>query len=134
MSDAIDPRVLRPEGEDEPTAELIREALEEAGTLAKLEVALAREEIRTEVARVRSGAIALGVAGASIVVGVAVLLAGVALVFSPAWLVAVCIGGGLLLAGTAAGLYGWRALPRQPMNETKDRIESNIKQLRERVA
>jgi hypothetical protein len=134
MSDAIDPRVLRPDDDDEPTGALIREAIDDAGALAKLEVALAREEIRTEMARMRSGVIALGVAGGTTVVGIAVVLTGCALTFAAAWVAAIAIGGGLLLVGLATALFGWRALPKSPMSETKDRIESDLKQLRERVA
>jgi hypothetical protein len=48
--------------------------------------------------------------------------------------VALAIGGGLFALGLAAALYGWRALARSPMVETKERIESDLKQLRERVA
>jgi hypothetical protein len=134
MSDAVDPRVLRPEGEDQPNGELIREALDEAGALAKLEVALAREEIRTEITRMRTGAVALGFAGGTIVAGIAVVLSGVAMTFQRAWLVALGLGAALILGGTATALYGWRSLPKNPMNGTKERLESDIKQLRERVA
>jgi hypothetical protein len=51
-----------------------------------------------------------------------------------AWVAAVGIGGGLLVLGLATALLGWRALPKRPMGETKDRLESDLKQLRERVA
>jgi hypothetical protein len=134
MSQAIDPRSLRPSRDDEPTGALIREAIDEAGTLARLEVALAREEIHTEIARMRSGVTALASAAAAALAGVVMLLAAIALAFVQAWLVALILGGILFVCAAAAGLYGWRALPKRPMNGTRERLESDLKQLRERIA
>jgi hypothetical protein len=134
MTEAIDPRALRPSDGAEPTGRLIREAIDEAGTLARLEVALAREEIRTELAHMRDGAVALAVAASSGLAGIVILLVSLALAFTHAWLVALVIGAGLVAVAVGAGVYGWRAFPKRPLNGTRERLESDLKQFRERVA
>ncbi len=134
MSDVIDPRALIPEDPREPTGELLREAIEDAAALARLEVALARQEITAEIAHVRAGAMALGVAYSAALSGVTLLLVGLALAVPGGWIVALVIGALLLLGGAASALYGWRSLPKNPMGETRDRLETDLRQLRERVA
>src|SRR5258706_15755369 len=58
----------------EPTTELLREAVDEARNLVRLEVALAKDELHTELRAARSAAIALGVALVAVVLAVATLL------------------------------------------------------------
>ena len=138
MSEAIDPTAVRPvpvsaAGEGEPTGELIREAFEGAGALVKLEVALAREEIEAEIQRARDGAAAFGAAYGVAVAGATLLLVAVALASASAWLVALVAGAVLVAAAIALGVLGLRWFPTRPMNETKERIASDVRQLRERI-
>jgi protein-S-isoprenylcysteine O-methyltransferase Ste14 len=119
---------------EEPTGELLREALDETRELVRLEVALAREEVRGELARAKKGGISLGAAVVLSLCALAMFLVAVASAFTPMWLAAVVIGGILLLVGALLGYLGYRAIPQRPMWETKERLESDVKQLRERIA
>ncbi len=121
-------------GETEPTAELVREALDQARDLVRLEVALAREEVVSELARAKTAAVALGAAGAFAVSGCTMLLVAIALGFSKGWLAALLIGGIVLGLSAAMALGGWKDVPTQPLGQTKERLGADLKQLRERVA
>jgi hypothetical protein len=118
----------------EPTAALVREALDETRDLVRLEVELAREELKAELSRAKTSGVALGAAGALSIAGFAMFMVAIATAFSRTWLAALLIGAILTLLAGAAGLGGWKALPRKPLGETKERLESDLKQLKERIA
>jgi hypothetical protein len=117
-----------------PTAELVREALDETRELVRLEVALAREELTAELSRAKVAVASLAAAGALVVCGLTLVLAAIALAFTKAWLVALVLGLILTVLSCAVGLGGWKSLPRKLLGETRGRIESDLKQLKERIA
>jgi protein-S-isoprenylcysteine O-methyltransferase Ste14 len=119
---------------DQSTANLMREAFDEARELTRLEVALARQEFTTELRQARSSAIAFGASAGVLVASVTMFLVAVALAFSLAWAAAVVIAALLLCIGGVLGLVGYRSLPTEPMAKTKERIERDLKQLKERRA
>lgn len=49
------------------------------------------------------------------------------------WLAALVIGVILVAAAVTVGALGYRALPRRPAPLTRERLESDVKQLRERM-
>jgi hypothetical protein len=118
----------------QPTADLVREALDETRELVRLEVALAREELTAEITRAKAGAIALGTAGALAVSGFTMFMVTIALAFSLSWLAALLIGVILLAMAGAVGYGGYKAMPRKPLGETRERLGANLKQLKERIA
>jgi uncharacterized membrane protein YqjE len=126
-----------PEGQperEEGTGTLVREAIEETRDLVRLEVELARRELKEEIARAKVSAAALGAAAATAVAGVTMLLVALALAFHAAGLAALVIG--LALVAIAGGLAfaGWKAMPKKPLHGTKERLESDYERLRERIA
>jgi hypothetical protein len=120
--------------ESEATADLVRQALDETRELVRLEVALARAELKSEWTQVRTGAIALGTAGGLGLAGFTVLLVAIAFAFPIPWLAALVVGAILLAVSGALAFSGYKALPRRPLNDTKERLESDLKQLKERIA
>ena len=119
----------------ERTAELFREAIDETRELARLEVELAKEELWTELRSAKVGAIGLGGGAAAALSGVTMCFVAIAMAFHLEWLAALIIGGILLVLGAALAIGGYSALPRRPLlGETKERIETDLKRLRERVA
>ena len=134
MTDQTMERAEARVGTAEPTAALVREALDETRDLVRLEVALAREELKAELARAKAAGVALGAAGGLSIAAFTMFMATIALAFSMMWLAALLIGAILMLLAGAMGLAGWRALPRKPLGETKERLESDLKQLKERIA
>jgi hypothetical protein len=135
MAEAIDRDALaqRP-AHDDSAGELVREAIAETRELVRLEVALAREEIKTELARAKAGAIAIAVAATAAVCGFTLCLVAIAAAFSAIWLAALIIGAILLAGAGAAALLGWKAVPKRPMGSTRERLQTDVKQLRERIA
>lgn len=114
--------------------QLVREALDETRALVRLEVALAHEEIKTELARARVGAVALAAGAAAGLAGGTLCLVAIAASFSVAWLAALVLGIVVLSLGGAAALLGWRALPKRLMSETRQRFEIEVRQFKERAA
>ncbi len=119
---------------DEPTADLIREALDETRDLVRLEVALAREELKAELTQAKTGGFALGSAAAAGIAAFTMFMVTIALAFAIKWLAALIIGGVLLAMAGALALGGWKLMPKEPLGETRERIGSDLKQLKERVA
>jgi hypothetical protein len=114
----------------EPTTELLREALDESRKLVRIELALAREELRGELTAAKRGAIALGAAAGVSIVTISVILVAVALALPVPWLAAVLIGAGLLMVAAALGFFGRRALPTRPFERTKGRFRADLNQLK----
>jgi hypothetical protein len=120
--------------EEASTADLVREMFDESKELVRLEVALAKEEVKEELAQVQRAAISLGIAaGASILV---VTLLAMALVFALGGtaLAALSVAGGFLLVAGVAGYVGYGMLPKKPMEKTRHRLETDVNQLKEHIA
>jgi hypothetical protein len=121
-------------GEAEPTAELVREALDETRELVRLEVALARQELTAELSRAKAGVASFAAAGVLGVCGLTLMLAAIPLAFRMAWLVALVLGAVLAVVACAIALGSWMGRPRKLLGETRERIQSDLKQLKERIA
>ena len=122
------------ETRQEPTAELFREAVDETRELVRLEVELAKEELREELGRAKIGAIGLGAGAGLALSGVTMWFVTIAMAFRMEWLAALILGGILLVVAGIVAFGGYSALPKRPLEQTKERIETDLKQLKERVA
>jgi hypothetical protein len=124
---------VEPIRDDTPTTELVKEALEDAKELVRLEVALAKREAREEARAARSSGIALGLAGALALLGVQALLVALCLAVGD-WLFALVTGGvALVVSGIVAGA-ALRHVPKKPLDETRRRLQSDVRELKERAA
>ena len=121
-------------GDERPLAELMKEALDETRELVKLEVALAREEVRKETREAKAAGIGIGAAAALAISGFTMLLVSVALAFSATWLPALLVGAIVLAAAGIAGLLGYGAVPRKPLDETRRRLTTDVNMVKERLA
>jgi Putative Actinobacterial Holin-X, holin superfamily III len=117
-------------GPKQATGELLREALDATHELVRLEVALGREELNSEVAQAKTSGIVFGAAGALVVTAVTMFLVTLASAFKTMWLASLVIGAVVLCLAGAVGYVGWRALPARPLTETKARLGSGLEQLR----
>jgi hypothetical protein len=117
-----------------PVADLIREVLGDTGELVRIEVALARDEVRREVAAARTGAIALAAAAAASVAALTMFIVAIVLGLQLGWVGALVAGAILLGAALLLGLLGWKAMPTSPMGETKGRLQQNVERLKEGIA
>ncbi len=120
--------------EHEPTAELFREAVDETRELVRLEVELAKQELREELGRAKISAVAIGSGAALALSGLTMFFVTIAMAFAMEWLAALILGGILVVLAGILAFGGFKALPRKPLEETKERLETDLKQLKERVA
>lgn len=127
------PMVADPRAEAK-TADLVREAIDEAKELMKIEVALAKDEVLTEVRDAKKTAIAFSAAALLAVEAIAMLLVALALVIHVGAAPAFIIGVILLIASGAAAYFGWRTIPKKPLDRTQKRVKTDVQILKERVA
>lgn len=119
---------------DASITDLVKEAVGQAQALFKTELALAKDELRRELADARRGAIELGVSAALLLIGLSVVLVSVALWTPYAAPVALAIGLFLLLVAAVLGGLGYASLPKKPLDETRKRLETDVQVLKERIA
>ena len=113
------------------TADLVKEAVEEAKQLVRIEAELAKEEVKKEAKQAEGAGIAFGAAAAFAIVCLSLL--GVAIVIAAGGTpVAALITAGvcLLIAGGAAGI-GYALVPKKPLEHSKERAETDLRQLKE---
>jgi protein-S-isoprenylcysteine O-methyltransferase Ste14 len=122
-----------PGSDPAPTTDLLHQALGEVGEVVRLEVALARRELTTELAAGKAAAIALGTASASALMALTMLLVAIALALPIPWIGAVVIGAVLLALAAGLAAVGWRRLPKRPLEKTKNRVETDIAEAKERL-
>jgi uncharacterized membrane protein YqjE len=115
------------------TPQLLREAIDESKALVKLEIALAKDEVREEMAQAKTAAIAAGASVGLAILGVGMLLVALALAIFPGPWPAFVIGLVLLAAAAGSALAGYTRVPKKPMDRTKQRLEADVKILKERV-
>ena len=115
------------------TVEVTKQVLADARELIALEVQLAREEVKEELRLAKQAAIA-GAAAACVLL-LSLCAAIVALILAlggePAHALVVALT--LLVVALAAGAYAYAAVPKQPMERTKNRLAEDAKRLKEHV-
>ena len=132
---------LAPSGEPAPaaepsTGELLRGLAEDATTLVRQEVLLARQEMTEGLAsRAKAGSL-LAVGGLLALYGLGFLLAsGARAIGGPAWLGPLIVGGGLMLLAGMLGLLGRRRLAASKVAPARARAElkETAAELREEI-
>lgn len=116
------------------TIDLVKQAMEESQELLKAEIALARHEALREIMAFKHVAIAFGVAAVMAILALSMLLVAVVFAIAPHAYAAAISGGILLLLAGAVGLYGYRAMPKKPVPQTKENLKADVRMLKERLA
>ena len=120
--------------EESTTGQLIRDALDEAKELVKLEVELAKAEVMQEVAAAKKAAIGFAIGAVFGVISLSLFAMALVLALGGTALIALGIAlGALFLCAVGAG-YGWSVLPRKPLPKTRRRVEGDVRQLKEHLA
>jgi uncharacterized membrane protein YqjE len=119
---------------DEPAGQLAKQAIEEARLLVKLEVALAKNELKEEISELKISGVAFGVAAVSGFLMLSMVCLSVVLAIGAQWWVALIGAAIWLVLALAMALIGWSSLPKQPLERTRQRLSTDLKQLKERVA
>ena len=115
-----------------PTTELVRDAINQAKELTKLEIALAKDEMIREVTGLKNGAIMLGIAAGLAIVGLTLVIVTAALLLGNLY-IALGIGVAIVLAAVVCASIGWGRLPKKPMGLTAERLQADVRDLKERM-
>jgi hypothetical protein len=120
--------------EQASTVDLVKEVFDEAKELVRLEVEIAKDEVKQEVAQAKKAAIGFGVAFVFTVVAVCLLAVALVLAAGATAVVALAVAGGFLVLGGIAGYLGFSMIPKKPLDKTVHRAMSNVNQLKEHIA
>jgi Putative Actinobacterial Holin-X, holin superfamily III len=116
------------------TSELIRQALVEAKLLARAEGEVAGMEVKVALLRGKAAGVALGTALVLALCGLALLFVTIALALPlPDWAGALVVGLVLLVFAGIAAAIGVKALPKKPMQRTKERLLEDLTLAREQL-
>jgi uncharacterized membrane protein YqjE len=119
--------------DDVSTGELLRQTLDESKELVRLELALAREDLRSELKQVKTAGILLGIAAAFAVVAIAMLDVAVIIALGNTVTAALIVALLVVLEVAVFGYLGYRKLPKVPLQRTRERLTSDVRELKEHV-
>ena len=116
---------------DLPTSALVRDAIDGARELITSEVALAKNELRSELSGLKTAVLSFVAAGIAATLGVSMLLIAFAIAIFPQPIAALIAGIALLAVAGVISAVGWVSLPRKALKETSERIETDVHILKE---
>jgi Putative Actinobacterial Holin-X, holin superfamily III len=122
----VDPQWTSIPAADLPASDLVREAIVEARQLVRLEVELAKDEMKRELTTAKSAATSFAIGAIALIVGVALLFVALALAIFPGPIPALILGTAMLVGAVIAGAVGMRLLPKRPLAETRRRLEGDF--------
>jgi len=114
--------------------QLVREALDETRQLVKLELELAKDEVRQELAEAKKSAIMFGVAAVAALIAAAMLFVALALAIFPGPVPALIIGVVLIATAAILGIVGFKKAPKKPLEKTRRRLETDAQVIKEGMA
>lgn len=120
--------------EEASTADLVREALDEAKELVRIEIEIAKSEVEKELAQAKKAAVGFGVALGAGVLVLCLLAVALVLALGGTPLAALAVAGVLFVVSGGAGLFGYARLPKKPLELTRHRLKSDVAQLKEHIA
>jgi uncharacterized membrane protein YqjE len=113
-----------------PTVALVKEAILDTRELVQTEIALAKTELRQELAQAKAAAFAVGFAAAAALIGLAVLVVGVSLAIDRGPLPALLFGAGFLVVAAIAFVLGYSRAPKRPLPRTLSRVQTDVRMLK----
>ncbi len=120
--------------EEASTADLVREALDEAKELVRLEVAIAKDEVKKEMKQAKAAAIAFGVALAAALVMLSLLAVAIVLAAGGTVVAALIVAAAFLVVAGAGAAAGYAAVPKKPLDHTLSNVKRDVTQLKEHIA
>lgn len=116
-----------------PSTELMRQVLDEAKTLVRLETRLARDELSADLVQLKHAAILGAAAAVLALLSLGTIVMAVVLAFGGAALVALLVALVLLLGAAVAAGLAYQRVPRPPLARTRERLASDVKQLERHI-
>jgi hypothetical protein len=120
--------------DDAPTGELIKQAIEDARELVRIEVGLVKAEAKSELKAASHAAIAAGVALVALFFCLSTAVLALVLALGAKVAIALVVAGIFLFVACVAALAAWRLLPVKAFDDTRRRIEGEIRELKEHMA
>jgi uncharacterized membrane protein YqjE len=120
--------------EEASTADLFREALDEAKELVRVEIEIAKSEVELELARAKRAAIGLAIALAASVLVLCLLAMALVFGLGGTALAALAVAAVMLVVGGIAAWVGYSLLPKKPLERTRHRLKADVGHLREHIA
>jgi uncharacterized membrane protein YqjE len=114
-----------------PTGELMKRVVQEARELVKLEVELAKAELKEHVARTKRAAVAGGLAVLCLFLCTSALVVALVLALGGTVEVALLVALGLVLVG---GILGWAAyalVPKSLLDRTRAHAKNDVNEFKE---
>jgi uncharacterized membrane protein YqjE len=115
------------------TTELVRQTMEDTKELVRIELKLAREEIRDDLLQLKTVAILLGVAAVLAVLVLSSLIVAIVIALGGTVVVALVATGVLAVGSGAMAIIARKHFPKVPLQRTRARLKSDINQLKEHV-
>ncbi len=116
------------------TADLVREALDEAKELVRLEMQIAKDEVKAEIEDAKKAAIGFGIAFGMAILFLSALSTALVVALGGTVLAALGVAAIFLVAGGIAGYAGYAKVPKNPLVQTRKRVERDVNQLKEHIA
>lgn len=120
--------------EEASTVDLVREALDEAKELVRLEVAIAKDEVKQEVKLAKAAAIGFGVALAAALVMLSLLAMAIVFAVGGTAVAALVVAAAFLVIAGIAAYVGYALLPKKPLDHTIANVKRDVSQLKEHLA
>lgn len=120
--------------EEASTADLLREMMDEGKELVRLEVELAKEEVKEDLKQVQHAAIVFGIAGAASIIVLCLLSVALVIALGGTAAAALAVAGGFVVVSGVAAWIGYGMWPRAPLEKTRHRLQNDINQLKEHIA
>jgi len=117
-----------------PTRDLVLDFIGDARELVRIEVELAKEEVRVEARRARRAAIGLGIAACASILVLSMLCTAIVLALGATASVALLVAACLVVVAAVSGIIGYVLLPTRPLEDTRARLGDDVEQLREHFA
>lgn len=115
--------------------DLVRGAVKDAQELVRIEVDLAKTEVKEDATKLTSAAIAFAAAFATATLTLSMLLLAVVMAVGGGAVPALAIAAVLFLITAGAGIAGYMLIPREPpLDDTKEHVEAQARVLKERMA
>lgn len=112
---------------------MLRKALDGTKELVRLELALAREELKEDVRRLEVAAILAGVAILLVLLTLSTLVVALVLAVGATPVSALLVSAALAAIGGALALAAYKKMPRVPLERTRARLKSDVHQIGEHL-
>jgi len=116
-----------------PASELVAQALSDARELVRLEIRMAKAELKEEISRTKRAAILGAIGGVFVILALATLLIAVVLALGGTAVTALVVAAVLAGLGLASIAVAYASVPKTVLGQTREHLKGDVEQLKEHV-